>query len=66
METTLIQQGYEPPIHDFTMMRDRVDYTADLLLAQKALLITAYDLDQADQDGLRRVVEEAERLQKQG
>lgn len=66
VETTLIQEGYEPPIHDFTMMRDGVDYTADLLLAQKALLITAYDLDQADQEGLIRVVEAAERMQKQG
>jgi uncharacterized membrane protein YphA (DoxX/SURF4 family) len=66
VETVLLQEGYQPPIHDFTLMRDGVDYTADLLFAQKALLVTAYDLDKADQEGLRRMVELADLLQKQG
>lgn len=66
VETVLVQEGYEPPIHDFTLMRDGVDYTSELLAAQKALLITAYDLASADEQGMQRAVETAKAYQKQG
>ena len=66
VETVLLQEGYEPPIHDFTLMREGVDYTSDLLSAQKALLITAYDLDHANADGLDRMVKKARELQEEG
>lgn len=66
VETVLLQKGYEPPIHDFTLMRDGVDYTSSLLSAQKALLITAYDLDHADQEGLALMVQKALDLQEEG
>src|SRR5690606_1208624 len=30
-ETEMIQEGYEPPIHDFTMERDGEDFTTQFL-----------------------------------
>lgn len=44
VETTEIQKGYEPPIHDFTIERDGQDYAGTLLNEEKLLMVVAYDL----------------------
>lgn len=44
VETTEIQEGYEPPIHDFTIERNGVDYAASLLQEDKLVMVIAYDL----------------------
>lgn len=47
VETTQVQKGYEPPIHDFTMERQGADKTAELLAHDRLVLVVAYDLAQS-------------------
>ncbi|MCL6461751.1 MAG: DoxX family protein [Flavobacterium micromati] len=51
----VITEGYIAPIHDFTMEIDDSDYTAEFLEAPKSMLIVAYDLPNADKDGLAKM-----------
>jgi len=44
VETTEVQKGYEPPIHDFTIEQDGEDFSADLLQEEKLMMVVAYDL----------------------
>jgi len=49
VETTEVQEGYEPPIHDFTIERDGEDFAATLLQAPKLVMVIAYDLRKTEQ-----------------
>jgi len=44
VETTEIQEGYEPPVHDFTIEQNGEDYAASLLQEPKLIMVIAYDL----------------------
>ena len=44
VETTEIEKGYEPPIHDFTIEQEGVDYAPELLEEPKLVMIISYDL----------------------
>lgn len=44
VETTEIQKGYEPPIHDFTIEKEGQDHAAELLDEDKLVMVIAYDL----------------------
>ena len=44
VETTEIQKGYEPPVHDFTIEQDGEDFAGSLLQESKLVMIIAYDL----------------------
>ncbi len=48
----VISQGYIPPIHDFTMMKDDSDYKDELLQEPKLLMIVAYDLTLSKEEGM--------------
>ena len=48
VETTEIQQGYEPPIHDFTIERNGEDFAASLLHEPKLVMVIAYDLRKSE------------------
>jgi hypothetical protein len=50
----VITEGYVPPIHDFTMEKDGSDFKENFLRL-KVLLITAYDLAHADQNGMAKL-----------
>ena len=51
----VITEGYVPPIHDFVMEKDGSDYKEEYLQEPKLLMIVAYDLAQANADGLSKV-----------
>ena len=51
----MITEGYVPPIHDFTMEKNDTDYKDDFLESQKVMFIVAYDLVNADKDGLAKM-----------
>jgi uncharacterized membrane protein YphA (DoxX/SURF4 family)/peroxiredoxin len=51
----IITQGYVPPIHDFTMMKNDSDYKEELLEEPKLVLFVAYDLPNADGNGLAKL-----------
>ena len=44
VETKEIQEGYEPPIHDFTIEQDGTDFAESLLQEPKLVMVIAYDL----------------------
>jgi len=52
-KTEKISEGYEPPIHDFSIVNDNGDYTEYILSAPNVLLVISYDLSLANVDGFK-------------
>ncbi len=50
VETTEIQKGYEPPVHDFTIEQNGEDLASSLLKEPKLVMIIAYDLRKTNID----------------
>lgn len=48
VETTEVQKGYEPPVHDFTIEQDGEDFAASLLQEPKLVMVISYDLRKAN------------------
>mgnify|MGYP003384381872 FL=1 len=57
VETSVLQKGYEPPIHDFSIERDGTDYTTQMLEEEHLLLVIAYNLNVAQNDGFIAIKE---------
>lgn len=55
VNTTKIQEGYTPPIHDFTIERDGVDHTASIMMVPKLVLVIGYDLAKSNAEGFKAV-----------
>lgn len=55
VETTEIQKGYEPPIHDFTIEKNGEDMASDLLKEKKLMMIIAYDLGKTELSAFEEV-----------
>lgn len=51
VETKTVNEGYEPPIHDFAIEKDGVDYTVEFLGKEKLILIVAYNLSKSEIEG---------------
>jgi uncharacterized membrane protein YphA (DoxX/SURF4 family)/peroxiredoxin len=51
----VISEGYIPPIHDFTMMKDDSDYKEELLQEPKLLMVVTYDLALSDESGMQKL-----------
>ena len=51
----IITEGYVPPIHDFTMIKDGSDYKDELLQEPKLLMVVTYDLTLSDVDGMQKL-----------
>ncbi len=65
-KTTLIEKGYEPPIHDFTMEKDGEDLTEQLMQKEKLMLVVMYNLAKSDVKGLKKVKEITTEAMQQG
>lgn len=50
VETTELQAGYEPPIHDFTVEQEGEDFASSLLQEPKLVMVVAYDLRKTNTD----------------
>ena len=55
VETTEVQKGYEPPIHDFTIEQDGEDLTATLLGEPKLIIVVAYDLRKTNSEAFNTI-----------
>ncbi len=55
VETQFLRPPYEPPIHDFTMERDGVDYTEELLAQPKLVVVVAYNLAVSEPPGFSSI-----------
>ncbi len=62
----IIKLGYVPPIKDFTMLLDEIDYKDTYLEEPKVLMITSYDLTKAHPSGLARLKDLFEEAIKNG
>jgi len=51
----VITEGYVPPIHDFTMVKDDSDYKEELLKEPKLLVFVTYDLALSNPDGMKKL-----------
>ncbi|WP_396179033.1 BT_3928 family protein [Flavobacterium sp.] len=51
----IISLGYVPPIHDFTMEKEDVDFTSTFLAEPKLMLFISYNLEIADEAGLQKL-----------
>jgi len=51
----VITEGYIPPIHDFTMVKDDSDYKEELLKEPKLLVFVTYDLALSNPDGMKKL-----------
>lgn len=56
-ETKTIEEGYVPPIHDFTMENNGEDLTEKLMLEERLMLIVSYNLQKANPKGLENIKE---------
>lgn len=54
-KTEVIQEGYKPPIHDFTMEKDGEDLSEQLLQEPKLMLIVMYNLDKSNKNALKHI-----------
>ena len=51
----VITEGYVPPIHDFTMVKEDSDYKEELLKEPKLLIFVTYDLTLSHPDGMKKL-----------
>ncbi|MAB57814.1 MAG: DoxX family protein, partial [Aequorivita sp.] len=65
-ETEMIQEGYTPPIHDFTMERDGEDYTEQFLNEENLVVVIAYSLSNTEKDGYLPIKEITDKALKNG
>ena len=52
VETELLEEGYEPPIHDFSMELDDIDYTDDLMQEEKLLIFVFYNISKMELEAI--------------
>ncbi|GLU44016.1 BT_3928 family protein [Allomuricauda sp. NBRC 101325] len=66
VETVEIQKAYEPPIHDFTIEQNGVDFSERVLNAQKIMLVIAYDLKKSNYEAFEKIAEVAAKAKQNG
>lgn len=66
VDTKMIQEGYIPPIHDFTIEREGVDFTDEFLEMENLVVIIAYSLGNTEKDGYLSVKEITDEALKKG
>ncbi len=66
VETSEIQAGYEPPVHDFTIEQEGEDFASSLLQEPKLVMVIAYDLRKADLDVFHEVRSVTDKALKKG
>lgn len=66
VETSELQAGYEPPVHDFTIEQEGEDYAASLLQEPKLVMVIAYDLRKSNLDVFNEVKAVTDKALKNG
>jgi len=65
-KTKTIEEGYVPPIHDFTMESNGNDITEILLQKEKLMLFVAYDLNKAKEKAFTSIKNLGDKAIKEG
>ena len=66
VDTKVIKEGYEPPIHDFSREKNGEDFTNQMLQEEKLLMIVAYNLNSAKVEGLEKLQSITNKASKNG
>ena len=54
-KTIVLQEGYEPPINDFSISKDGADYTYSVLDEDNAFLLVCYNIDKTSASGQEEI-----------
>lgn len=65
-EEHIIEKGYEPPIHDFSIERDGANYVDTFLEEPKLMMLIAYNLEISSDEGLSQLNALAEKAKAKG
>lgn len=65
-EVVQISEGYEPPVHDFTIERDEQDFTTQFLETENLIVIVAYNLRNTEREGYYNIKNTTEEAIKKG
>ena len=66
VDTELVQKGYEPPIHDFSIEKDGENHISEILAEDKLLMIIAYSLGRSESDGMKKLQGVIEKARSKG
>lgn len=55
VETKLIDEGYIPPIQDFSIESDDEDFTAEFLNEENLVIVALYSISNAEQEGVAKL-----------
>lgn len=66
VETKIIKAGYEPPIHDFAIEKNGVDYTERFLNQENLIVVVAYSLSNSEYEGFSSIKEITDEALKNG
>ena len=62
-KTIKVSEGYEPPVHDFSLMSDYGDITDSVLALDEVWLLVAYNVKKTHAEGWEKVVPKLAQLQ---
>ena len=65
-ETVVLEEGYEPPVHDFIVSMEGSDITDSLLSAPAVFMLVSYQIESTDAEAYPQVNEFAEYAQENG
>lgn len=65
-ETKLIQEGYEPPVHDFTIEKDGEDQASKWLSEPNLIVVVAYSMGNTEKAGYANIREVTNQAVKNG
>ena len=66
VETKIIEEGFQPPILDFSIESDKENLTNFYLEKDRLLIVVSYDLNSANLDGLSKLKELSENASREG
>lgn len=66
VETELIQEGYLPPVHDFSIEKNGQDFTSQMLQEDKLLVIVAFSLGRSEAEGMQKLKGVVQKATKNG
>ena len=55
VETKVIDEGYEPPIKDFSIETDSEDFTSHFLDQDNVIMVVMYSIENAEKEGLAKL-----------
>lgn len=65
-KTKLVEKGYEPPIHDFSMEKDGEDITTKLMKSERLFLVVLYNLEKTDKEALQNIKDVVRKAKENG